>query len=153
MDPYVGDQFHEPPYNLVFYQQIINYIPAHSIPFFFIVCDMITTILIFISSRAYLQKSYIRQCDMFKQHVKEEEQGNLEVMTEYRRSNVFLTMNNVEKYASYCALLYLFNPFSILNCVAQTTTVILNIVIAGLLFALIHGKYVKSIYFNKFIIN
>lgn len=140
MDPTIGDQFHEPPYNLYFYQKIINNLSPKNIPLFFIVCDIITTLLIYESAKSYLRKTYERQCEIFKGHIKEEKKGNCEPMDEYRKSNVFLRTENIKKFAMYCALFHLFNPYSLLNCVAQTTTVVTNIMAAALLYGIVTGK-------------
>lgn len=44
--------------------------------------------------------------------------------------------SDIEEVPFYCALVYLFNPYSILNCVGQTTTVWSNFLLALMIFAL-----------------
>lgn len=145
MDPSEGDQYHEPPYNLLFYQTLINNISTKNLAIFFIICDIVTTVLIYFSAKLYLEKSFKRQCGIFKKYIGDERNGKLEDMSHYRQSNIFLTVGNVRNFPMYCALFYQFNPFSIFNCVAQTTTTITNIIAAVLLLGIITDSLYVSV--------
>jgi len=52
-----------------------------------------------------------------------------------------LEIKDEDKYGEFVTLAYLLNPFTIFNCVGQTTTVVGNLMIATGILSMLKGKY------------
>lgn len=128
VDPYSGDLFHESPLTLIFFRSLLHYIGPW-LEVFFISIDILTAYLLYISARTYIGQ------------LKSEEDRRRERGEICKCSTHFLLgENDLLNTPAYVCYAYLFNPYIILNCVGFTTTVISNVFLAGIFYALITKK-------------
>ncbi|KAF7384909.1 hypothetical protein HZH66_011995 [Vespula vulgaris] len=112
IDPYSGDLFHETPICLYAFNIIQRYFPWWALCLLFVGTDLISALCL-----AYVGNNYNNSwCS------KEEEDKKQDVSQE--KDNGTSTKTDI---ALYILMVYLFNPYIILNCVGFTTTVFSNL--------------------------
>lgn len=112
IDPYSGDLFHETPICLYVFNIIQRYFPWWALCLLFVVTDLISALCL-----AYVGKNYNNNwCS------KEEKDKKQDVSQE--KDDGTSTKTDI---ALYILMVYLFNPYIILNCVGFTTTVFSNL--------------------------
>lgn len=126
IDPYSTDIFHDTPLNLEIYKFLIEYCGIN-VQFVFIFCDILTSIFLFLTARGYMlnvAKSQAKEYDKY-----------------HKKSHQFLlTVTDFRNVPFFVLKAYLFHPFNMLNCIAQTTTVFTNLLLSIALFGLVY-KY------------
>uniref|UniRef100_U5EXN7 Putative major facilitator superfamily permease n=1 Tax=Corethrella appendiculata TaxID=1370023 RepID=U5EXN7_9DIPT len=122
VNPYHGDLYHESPIVLFGTSYLLKNCD-HFIIYIFILLDLLTGILLYFASKVFIREMYQRQQSIIDTYAKKTE--DLHIQSDDEHSLPF-----------YIALTYLFNPFTIMNCVGQTTTVWSNFLLALMLFAL-----------------
>lgn len=125
-DPYMGDMLHETPLGLIIYSWMIKSF-KENITFVFIVCDLITALLLYSTAKHFVTHLLDRQ--------KKEEPN-------YAKVNPQLLVNSedIQMGPIFVASAYLFNPYIVLSCVAQTTTVFANLFLALTFYSMIKGN-------------
>lgn len=151
-NPYIGDLIHEPPLNLYIYKYFIQQTKEY-LPGIFILFDICTALLLYFSTRKYLQL-FLEQrrkiLDGSEMNISEtkNEYGYTNKKNHGKKTNVsnnihlFLAETTIKLSPTYVFAAYLFNPYIILNCVAMTTTVFHNFFISLYIYALIRSNYV-----------
>ncbi|KAL0901592.1 hypothetical protein ABMA27_006813 [Loxostege sticticalis] len=126
INPYDGDSFHESPIMLVFFHYLMKKVP-YLLPLIFTVLDLLTAYLLYKTS-----KSFIR---IFKEsqekHVSE---------TADESKSMLLNDTQLDAASEYVLSVYLFNPYSVLNCAGMTTTVVQNLLVATSLWGASNGQ-------------
>uniref|UniRef100_A0A1B6LCH5 Phosphatidylinositol glycan anchor biosynthesis class U protein n=1 Tax=Graphocephala atropunctata TaxID=36148 RepID=A0A1B6LCH5_9HEMI len=127
-DPYVGDMFHETPLGLVvFHWMILNF--PRWLHLVFIGCDLITGYLLYKAARKCMADLLVRQ---------RRDQHKYAPGVE----KLLLVEEELRMAPIYVVSAYLFNPYTILSCAAQTTTVFANLCLAIFYYAMLHGNAV-----------
>ncbi|KAL0851228.1 hypothetical protein ABMA28_007072 [Loxostege sticticalis] len=133
INPYDGDSFHESPIMLVFFHYLMKKVP-YLLPLIFTVLDLLTAYLLYKTS-----KSFIR---IFKEsqekHVSE---------TADESKSMLLNDTQLDAASEYVLSVYLFNPYSVLNCAGMTTTVVQNLLVATSLWGASNGQRVLACVF------
>lgn len=114
INPYSGDILHESPLNLRIFEILMSTFRQH-FHMVFILSDVITAGVLY-----FVAKKYI---------INELRNGE-------ERDSVIL--------ANYCSAFYLFNPYSILNCVACTTTTFNNLFLSLYFLGLTSGNLILT---------
>ncbi len=122
MDPYDGDIYHENPLILFVTNYIINNFNDF-IPLLFILVDLLTSILIYCSTKNFTRKNYEKE---------RQETSEFAANTE----EIQMQESDLTEIPFNCALAYIFLPYSILNCVGKTSTVFSNFFLAGTLYTM-----------------
>ncbi|XP_070495128.1 phosphatidylinositol glycan anchor biosynthesis class U protein [Chironomus tepperi] len=122
IDPYIGDIFHQNPIVLKSASFLMGTVGEY-VSLIFIILDLLTAVFIFYGTRGICKKNYNKQ----KLEKSSYAEGTEEI--QFNESDT----NDVP---FYCALAYLFNPYSILNCVGTTTTVWSNVILSIMVYAL-----------------
>lgn len=125
INPYEGDAFHESPLMLVIFHFLMKNVP-YLLPLIFTVMDLLTAYLLGRTAKAFI-KLFKDSQDQKKSEVSEESK------------HMLLTDLQLEEVADYVLSVYLFNPYSVLNCVGMTTTVVQNFLLSGALTAATGG--------------
>lgn len=125
VDPYSGDLLHETPLSLQIYKVLLNLFSERT-DLMFITLDVLTGLLLYLMALKYRR-------DLYKEE-KENEHLFAEDASEYK-----ISAGDASKSASYVLLAFLFNPFTLLNCIGCSTTVFHNFLLANMLFALVHN--------------
>lgn len=133
INPYDGDSFHESPIMLVFFHYLMKKVP-YLLPLIFTILDLLTAYLLYKTS-----KSFIR---IFKEsqekHVSE---------TADESKSMLLNDTQLDAASEYVLSVYLFNPYSVLNCAGMTTTVVQNLLVATSLWGASNGQRVLACVF------
>lgn len=114
IDPFSGDMVHESPMVLLIAAWIINNF-SYVVPFAYIFMDLVTGYLLLIMAKCYL-----------KEKIQQEKSLKFVEGTD----DIQLKPEDVDNISTYVLLAYLFNPFTIMNCVAFTSTVIGNLLLS-----------------------
>ncbi|XP_050100602.1 phosphatidylinositol glycan anchor biosynthesis class U protein [Anopheles aquasalis] len=122
INPYDGDVYHKNPLILVSTRWLIATVP-NAIPALFILLDVLSGILLILAARVFIREMYEKQRREMKSYAKDTEELHL----------VAADLASVPMSVGFA---YLFNPYAILNCVGQTTTVWSNFLLALFLYAL-----------------
>lgn len=125
INPYEGDSFHESPIMLVTFHFLLTNVPF-LLPLLFTLLDLLTAYLLYRTSKAFvriLKTSQEKQLDDIAEDSKE----------------LLLNDYQLDEASDYVLSVYLFNPYSILNCVGMTTTVIQNVLVATSLWGASNG--------------
>ncbi|CRL00804.1 CLUMA_CG014056, isoform A [Clunio marinus] len=122
VDPYEGDVYHENPF-ILFTTSFLLKNMSGMIPIIIILLDLLTAIFIYLGTKAISENNF------------EKQQKNLSTYAE-NTTEIQLKKADTIEIPTYCALAYLFNPYSILNCVGLTTTVISNFLLSIMIFSL-----------------
>lgn len=133
INPYDGDSFHESPIMLIFFHCIMKKVP-YLPPLLFTVLDLLTAYLLYMTS-----KSFIRI-------VKESQAKNISDIADESKS-MLLDDRQLKDASEYVLSVYLFNPYSVLNCAGMTTTVIQNLLVAASLWGASSGYRVLACLF------
>lgn len=128
INPYDGDLFHETPLGLYVFKYLIQYL-MQWLGVIFIACDIITAHLLYNTAFTYMNELLQKQNSDKSNYAK-------------GTSQLLLKDNDVKLSPVYVATAYLFNPYIILNCVGQTTTVFTNMCLAATFFMMIKGQQV-----------
>lgn len=147
INPYSGDSFHETPLTLWFVDYLVTPLPQVWISGVFILCDLITALLLalmveqvkgfYVRERLLLLiRSEIMWAFPF-QFLPDQKRSTYPV-TEEEGKQLKIPQN--ENYGELVIMAYLLNPFTILNCVGQTTTVFGNLVLALSLLSMVKGR-------------
>ncbi|EZA48194.1 hypothetical protein DMN91_009774 [Ooceraea biroi] len=109
IDPYQGDLFHETPIGLYFFNFVQKNLPRWALFLLFVVTDLATAVCLALTAKHYA----------------------IELTTKRKREKIHNEGTLGDGVSSTSALYvcagYLFNPFTILNCVGLTTTVFTNL--------------------------
>ncbi|CAG4965027.1 unnamed protein product [Colias eurytheme] len=116
INPYEGDSFHESPIMLIFFHFLLKYAP-YVLPVVFTLIDMLTAYFLFKTSKAFVQILQNNQ-EKAKKTIAEDSK------------TLLLDETQLNEVPEYVLSVYLFNPYSVLNCVGMTTTVIQNLLVA-----------------------
>lgn len=132
VDPYTGDLFHETPLTLVLFRTLIQLLgPALHLLFIFV--DLLTAFLLFRTAANYI-------------HLLKKQEDSLRVEEILKESNLKISEIDVKETPVLVADAYLFNPFIVLNCAAQTTTGISNLLLAALLYCLVTKRMYPCVF-------
>ncbi|KAL3288931.1 hypothetical protein HHI36_003375 [Cryptolaemus montrouzieri] len=135
INPYDGDMLHEIPTSLFFYQYITEKLGL-STGVIFIISDIATAIILFLATRHYMFLIYVER-EVNKDHYAKE-------TDEYLYTNM-----DLGKAPLYVAATFLFNPYTIFNCVGFATTVFYNCFLSMFLFMLLSRKaYMSSLFLS-----
>lgn len=143
VDPYVGDVYHENPLVLVGTHFLIEHL-SQFIPMLFVLLDLLTGVLLyFMSKRTFMElvrcsivvrtpvMTHLRPYFQFTQE--KEAKASFAEGTE----EIQLKAEDGNTIPLYTLVAYLFNPYSILSCVGQTTTVWSNFLLAIFFYCMI----------------
>ncbi|KAL1130048.1 hypothetical protein AAG570_012991 [Ranatra chinensis] len=130
IDPYTGDIFHETPIALMFLNFLITNIPQ-AIGCVFVFCDILTAYILYLAATVYMKETFDKQ--------KKE-------MANYAKGiyNLLLNENDFNTAPIYVMSVYLFNPFTILNCVAFTSTTFANLFLSIVYLSMVKGYRICS---------
>lgn len=125
INPYDGDSFHESPLMLLLFHGLMKKVPF-LLPLLFTILDLLTAHLLYSTSMAFTR--------IFKKTQKE----HLREMAEESKT-MLLDDYQFMRASQHVAFVYLFNPYSVLNCAGMTTTVIQNFSLAASLCGAANG--------------
>ncbi|GAB0098215.1 phosphatidylinositol glycan anchor biosynthesis, class U [Sergentomyia squamirostris] len=131
VDPYSGDMYHENPLILVTTNFLIKNLSPF-IPGMFVLIDLLSALFIFGMARIVARELLGRQ---------KKEQSTYAKGTE----ELQLRDEDEEIIPLYCTVAYLFNPYSILNCVGQTTTVFSNLLLSAFFYFMAKRKIIPAV--------
>uniref|UniRef100_A0A6B2EB08 Putative major facilitator superfamily permease n=1 Tax=Phlebotomus kandelakii TaxID=1109342 RepID=A0A6B2EB08_9DIPT len=131
VDPYSGDMYHENPLILVITNALIKHL-AVFIPSLFIAIDLLAATFIYGTAKIVAQELLGRQ----KREMSSYAKGTEELQ---------LKPEDQVQIPLYCTIAYLFNPYTILNCVGQTTTVWSNFLLAAFFFFTARRQIVPAV--------
>ncbi|XP_028039323.1 phosphatidylinositol glycan anchor biosynthesis class U protein [Bombyx mandarina] len=136
INPYEGDAFHESPIVLVIFHYLLKHVP-YSLPFIFSAMDLLTAYLLYKTSRGFV-RIFLNCQEKYLSDVSQESK------------DMVMTESQLKETSEYVLSVYLFNPYSILNCVGMTTTVLQNMLLAAALCGAAHGYVIISCAFLAF---
>lgn len=131
MDPYSGDLYHNSPIVLWLTSALITHIPRW-IPFLFIVIDLLAGCFLYTTAKKITQLLLQRQTREFNSYAKDTKE-------------FLINSSSQDTVPQFVLIAYLFNPYSIMNCVGQTTTVWSNFLLAGFLLGMSHKQLLLSV--------
>ncbi|KZS16662.1 phosphatidylinositol glycan anchor biosynthesis class U protein [Daphnia magna] len=120
--PYEGDVFHETPTGLLFYTYLLK-LNCNVLQAVFILCDVITAIVLTKATRLFIQDIVKDQQNKLKTYHKD-------------AKTITLKKEEVANVPQYVTAAYLLNPYIVCSCVAMTTTVFANLILSLTLFAM-----------------
>lgn len=129
VDPYSGDSLHETPLHLTAYQLLMDTLGSFT-PFFFVLLDVATACLLYFMTKKYMRFVFVTESGNSAKYSKEADK-------------LLLKERDLFYPPRYVVAIYLFNPYTIFNCVGQTTTVFGNFFLALHLVGMMYGKYGK----------
>ncbi|CAH0394485.1 unnamed protein product [Bemisia tabaci] len=121
IDPYKGDIFHETPFILVVSNWLMHNFSPTLICLIFIACDILTAVLLYKTAALFMNELFLKQ---------EKEKGGYAPGTE----DLHVTKDDIKTPPIYVLSAFLFNPYIICPCVAQSTTVFANFLLAATLY-------------------
>ncbi|XP_077542535.1 phosphatidylinositol glycan anchor biosynthesis class U [Haemaphysalis longicornis] len=124
LSPYDGDIFHEPPLSLVVYDYVTTVLDEQFLPLLFIVCDLLTAILLACAAKKCVNYM-VSQENQIKKAKSAEDIG--------------LTMESVKDVPKLVLAVYLLSPYSLLNCIGMATTLLSNLLVALFFASFVHG--------------
>ncbi|KAJ0182570.1 hypothetical protein K1T71_001939 [Dendrolimus kikuchii] len=133
IDPYDGDSFHESPILLLFFHYVLKKMPF-ILPVLFTVLDLVTAHLLYKTSKGFIR--IFIDC---------QERNASDVSCESK--DMLLKEYEMREASEYVLSVYLFNPYSVLNCVGLTTTVVQNLFVAAALCGATYGYGVVACIF------
>lgn len=133
INPYEGDSFHESPIMLLTFYYIMKKVPF-ILPILFTLLDLLTAYLLYKTSQAFIR--------IFK----ESQKNNISEVAEESKS-MLLNDDQLKGAAEYVLSVYLFNPYSVLNCAGMTTTVVQNLLVATALWGASSGQRIVACVF------
>ncbi|XP_050666272.1 phosphatidylinositol glycan anchor biosynthesis class U protein [Leptidea sinapis] len=126
INPYEGDSFHESPILLIFFHFILKQAP-YIMPMFFTILDLLTAYFLYKTS-----KEFVGLLEKNKDDIANESKSML------------LQGSQLSEVPEYVLSVFLFNPYTILNCVGMTTTVIQNLFLSVSLWSAVTGYQLIS---------
>lgn len=126
VNPYEGDAFHESPIMLLLFYYLMKRVP-HILPLIFTLLDLLTAHLLYKTSMAFV-------------HIFKDSQEKIKNEVAKESKSMLLSETELKEASEYVLSVYLFNIYSILNCVGMTTTVIQNVLVAGALWGATSGR-------------
>ncbi|KAK0088811.1 hypothetical protein PV325_010605 [Microctonus aethiopoides] len=131
IDPYIGDLFHETPLGLWAFTCMHQYMSIWALKCLFVITDLLTAWLLFATAKHYVVELAKRE-EENKKNTDDNEVSYTPIATIAKTSVL------------YVPAAYLFNPYIVLNCVAQTTTVFTNFLYAAILYSMIRRLKIVS---------
>ncbi|EDW64591.1 phosphatidylinositol glycan anchor biosynthesis class U protein [Drosophila virilis] len=131
VDPYRGDLVHETPLLLKAISSILIHY-AEWLPFLYILLDLCTAALLYSMSRTFVAQKLQQQRQERKDYAKDTEELQYSANDKYIIPELVLVA-------------YLFNPLTILSCVALTSTVLSNLLLAMFLYTMIRRQLFISV--------
>ncbi|XP_030031630.2 phosphatidylinositol glycan anchor biosynthesis class U protein [Manduca sexta] len=125
INPYEGDSFHESPIILIIFHFLFKRAP-YILPLLFTAIDLLTASLLHKASKAFV--CIFLNC---------QQKNQSDVADESK--DMLLSREQLMETSEYVLSVYLFNPYSILNCVGMTTTVVQNALLAAALCSAANG--------------
>ncbi|CAG9796657.1 unnamed protein product [Diatraea saccharalis] len=125
INPYEGDSFHESPIMLLIFHCLMKRVP-YLLPLLFTVLDLLTAYLLYKTSKSFI-----------KIFIESQKKQNDDIAEESK--TMLLNETQLTEAADYVLSVYLFNPYSVLNCAGMTTTVIQNLLVATSLWSASNG--------------
>ncbi|XP_071538949.1 phosphatidylinositol glycan anchor biosynthesis class U protein [Panulirus ornatus] len=122
---YSGGVFHETPLCL-FVSGFLMRSWQDYLPLLFVTCDLLTAALLSTVAASYSKQLLLTQKNSVKQYSSD-------------ASSLLLTSSSLWSGVVYVAAAYLFCPYTIASCVAQTTTVFANLVLAAAFTSMVKG--------------
>ncbi|KAG4074147.1 hypothetical protein HA402_014352 [Bradysia odoriphaga] len=133
INPYTGDMYHENPLILVATNFLINKTPL-VIPYLIIALDLAAGWLLYKMAQRFIHEMYDDERRQLNKFAKDSEPLHIKT-------------TDLTEIPVYVAMAYLFNPYSVLNCVGLTTTVWSNFLLAGFFYCLSRKNTVFSCLF------
>ncbi|XP_053675725.1 phosphatidylinositol glycan anchor biosynthesis class U protein [Anopheles nili] len=130
VNPYDGDMYHENPLILHASRWLLENAP-NAIPSLFILLDVLCGVLLLLAARVFIREMYEKQRREMAGYAKDTKELHL----------VETDLHTVPMSVGFA---YLFNPYAILNCVGQTTTVWSNFLLAMFFFGLSRRQWFLS---------
>ncbi|CAG9581339.1 unnamed protein product [Danaus chrysippus] len=130
INPYEGDSFHESPIMLFVFHILLKKVP-YLLPVIFTFLDVFTAHVLYKTSKAIIR--------IFK----DSQESNKDDVSEESKT-MLLSESQLNEVPGHVLALYLFNPYSVLNCVGMTTTVIQNLTLAISLWGATNGQRVLA---------
>ncbi|XP_021961854.1 phosphatidylinositol glycan anchor biosynthesis class U protein [Folsomia candida] len=124
ISPYTGDTFHETPVALLIADYLVK-LPELLICLVFILCDLLTAVAL-ASGVEEAKRFYFIKSQKTSKYIHSEDTKHLKI-------------EEKENYGELVIMSYLLNPFTIVNCVGQTTTVFGNLVMAVSILSMLKG--------------
>lgn len=121
INPYDGDSFHESPIMLLLFHFLMKKVP-YLLPVLFTLMDLLTAHLLYKTSKAFARIFMESQAKQLNDVAEESKK-------------MLLDESQFKLATEYVLSVYLFNPYSVLNCAGMTTTVIQNLLLATALWA------------------
>ncbi|RWS28471.1 phosphatidylinositol glycan anchor biosynthesis class U protein-like protein [Leptotrombidium deliense] len=131
ISPYSGDTFHETPIFLLFYS-MLNELNEISINILYVMCDTATAVCLGLVCYVQLFDNSNNEITLFEK-LKKEDRKELRIETE-----------NLKHLAISVTCVYLLCPYSILVCVAKTTSVFSNLLMSLLLLSISYRRRLLS---------
>lgn len=131
IDPYESDSLHVPPLHLTFYTFLIDNFPNY-LPYIFMLIDLLTGHCLYTFARRYMLKLYIKQ------------EKNKHTYAEDALSQL-LEGRDLYLPPQYALVVFLFNPYTIFNSAAMTTTTVNNLLLSLFFVGIIYDNLVISL--------
>lgn len=130
INPYDGDLLHETPLSLLFYKTLLGLF-NNCVELIFLLFDIFTGILLFFTTRRYIAQLINEQKLKKDKYAKDAK--------EY-----IITVSDLVKSSNYVLTAFLFNPYTIFNCVGVSTTVFHNFFLSVFFCSMVHGYVLIS---------
>lgn len=130
INPYSGDGLHESPLIILAYEKTIAFL-GENFPFVFIFADLLTAYVLYSVCALYMFKLYAEQEKNKQNYAKDAE-------------SLLLKAQDFVLPPYYVLAAYLYNPFTIFNCVGQTTTVFGNFFLSLFFYGLVGDHLLLS---------
>lgn len=153
ISPYTGDTYHETPITLVL-AEYLDGLPDVFQFLVFILCDILTAVILALAVEE-ARKFYVRKtvCSYLKLSFTIDKGDfrfivlfrlGLKLMRSQKESKYVADAKQLEigeeNYAPYVIMSYLLNPFCVMNCVGQTTTVFGNLISSMAIYTMLKGE-------------
>lgn len=160
ISPYAGDTYHETPITLLL-AELLGGLPEMGLFLVFIICDILTAVILafaveearsfYVSTSGFVQMTVLSvfSCTrilnvctcmlLIFQLMRSQKESK------YLSEAKQLEIKEDESYSPYVIMSYLLNPFCVMNCVGQTTTVFGNLISAISIFSMLKG-YMKHLF-------
>jgi phosphatidylinositol glycan class U len=141
--------FHETPTGLFFYTLLLRLNPVF-LEIFFILCDVITALALTKASELFFQSLVLHLEIIYPANVLtilifqlETQQGR---KSGYHKDakKIMLKKEEVKEIPQYVTSAYILNPYTVFSCVAMTTTVFANVILALTLLAIASKRRLLS---------
>lgn len=126
VNPYSSDLLHETPLHLYFYKLFLKNFPNY-IDLVFIITDLAAAHFLYMFASQYMFQLYVDQVKNKKNYA-------------VSPTNLLIKGKDYLMSPLAVAMIYLFNPYSIINCVGYSTTVFVNLLLAIFFASLCYSK-------------